>query len=60
MRHQATAFIRWFIRENSCDCPSIWCWLDDLFHCRVGFICDAHDYYITRAFRPRRDRLNAR
>lgn len=52
---------RWLMRgNNACDCPTVFCWLDDLFHCQVRFICDAHDYYITGEIRPWRSRLNAR
>ena len=34
---------RWF-----CNCRHPWCWLDALLLCKVRWVCDKHDAYITR------------
>lgn len=32
-----------------CNCSIAWCWLDQLLLCRVRWICDRHDNWITRS-----------
>ena len=30
----------------SCNCHSLWCWLDHLTECRHAWICNLHDRHI--------------